>query len=162
MESKSLDPRVNRIELPEATNFGGLAPMDQWQTYEVFHQQSRGDQHKHVGIVHAPNAEIALLFAKEQYARRMKCVNLWVVRTADVAHTEYDNADMFDPATDKSYRESHGYRATRNLIDRYKKEQGLQTTATSDEDDIAVLSGNVKTAVKVAPKKSGIVIGKKS
>jgi 1,2-phenylacetyl-CoA epoxidase PaaB subunit len=31
--------------------------------------------------------EMALLLAKEQYARRYKCVNLWVVKTSDVRRT---------------------------------------------------------------------------
>ncbi|MBX3102593.1 MAG: phenylacetic acid degradation protein [Bacteroidetes bacterium] len=129
--------------------------MDQWQTYEVFVQQSRGDQHTHAGIVHAPNAEMALLFAKEQYARRFQCVNIWVVRTADVHSTAYDDADMFDPAFDKSYRESHGYKEVRHLIDAWKKRTG-QAPASPDTP-----AGEDKPRPKVVLGKPGIVIGKK-
>ena len=71
MQFDSLDPRVNRLKLVRTDDtFDVGHEMDQWQTWEVFHQQARGDQHRHVGIVHAPSAEMALLFAKEQYARR--------------------------------------------------------------------------------------------
>ena len=68
---KSYDPRINRAKLPDAEDKSEpLKKMDEWETYEVFHQKKRGEQHVHVGVVHAPNPEIALIFAKEQYGRR--------------------------------------------------------------------------------------------
>lgn len=121
MKIVSLDPRISRSDVPEAGQYNQMGDLDQWQTYEVFHQKSRGTQHVHVGIVHAPSDELALVFAKEQYARRMKCVNLWVVRTRDVVTTEYQDSDMFDPATDKSYREAFGYK-NRDVIEKYREE----------------------------------------
>ena len=51
-------------------------PDTQWQVYEVFHQKARGEHHVHVGSVHATDPEMALVLAKEQYARRAACVNL--------------------------------------------------------------------------------------
>lgn len=122
MKFSSLDPRVSRTELPAENEYTEKQELDQWQTYEVFHQKSRGEQHVHVGIVHAPNYELAILFAKEQFARRMKCVNLWVVRTSDVYATEYEDSDMFEPSFDKSYREAFGYQ-NKELIQKYKEEQ---------------------------------------
>ena len=120
--SKSLDPRMNRINLP----LGAEKPHEEgemmhWQNYEVFVQQSRGDQHVHQGAVHAPNAEMALLFAKEQFGRREQCANIWVVKTTDVNATSYDDADMFKHAFDKSYREGDGYKV-RVTIDTFKAE----------------------------------------
>ncbi len=82
----------------------------QWQTWEVFHQAKRGAAHVHVGSVHAPNAEMALLLAKEQFARRQACVNLWVVPTTAIRATQYEDADIFEHGTDKSYREAFGYK----------------------------------------------------
>jgi len=119
---ESLDPRITRLNLSEAPAYVPLEAMDEWQTYEVFHQKNRGDQHVHVGIVHAPNSEVALLFAKEVFARRSKCVNLWVVKTADVMASAYEDEDMFSPSVDKSYREGYGYRV-RGLIDGLKSNQ---------------------------------------
>jgi hypothetical protein len=60
---------------------------------------------------------MALLFAKEQYARRFGCVNLWVVRSADVFASEYEDDDMFLPAHDKSYREASAYRNREKIED---------------------------------------------
>lgn len=122
MKIDSLDPRINRADLPAENEYTVKKDLDQWETYEVFHQKSRGTHHTHVGCVHAPNPDLALLFAKEQYARRMKCVNLWVVRTANVHASSYEDADMFEPATDKSYREAFGYK-NKHLIQQFKENQ---------------------------------------
>lgn len=119
MKIDSLDPRIARADLPDTGEYTDQVQLDQWETYEVFHQKSRGDHHIHVGCVHAPDQEIALLFAKEQYARRMKCVNLWVVRTANIHASSYEDSEMFEPATDKSYREAFGYK-NKHLIQKYK------------------------------------------
>ncbi|HLE30468.1 MAG TPA: 1,2-phenylacetyl-CoA epoxidase subunit PaaB [Anaerolineales bacterium] len=90
-------------------------PDTQWEVYEVFHQKARGEQHVHVGSVHAPNPEMALVLAKEQYARRMACVNLWVVKASDIHASEYADQDMFRHATDKSYREAYGYKVVKKV-----------------------------------------------
>ncbi len=148
LDKPSHDPRMNRVPLQDAAGFAPQGEMDQWQTYEVFHQKSRGEQHIHVGPVHAPNAEMALLFAKEQYARRMKCVNLWVVKTADVTASEYEDEDMFTPGTDKSYREAYFYK-TRELISDFKKEQQPEAAKPAP------------TATGTATNKPRIILGKK-
>lgn len=87
----------------------------QWPVYEVFHQPTRGDAHVHVGSVHATDPEMALLLAKEQYARRQACVNLWVVPAESITATDYGDADIFDRHTDKSYRESWGYQTPKTV-----------------------------------------------
>ncbi len=87
----------------------------QGQVFEVFHQQTRGEPHVYVGSVHAPDAEMALLLAKEQFARRQACVNLWVVPASAITASAYEDADMFERATDKSYRESWGYTTPRTV-----------------------------------------------
>jgi ring-1,2-phenylacetyl-CoA epoxidase subunit PaaB len=129
MKLDSLDPRISRADLPAESEYKTKDGLDQWQNFEVFHQTSRGAQHVHVGSIHAPNAELAIVFAKEQYARRMKCVNLWVVPTAAVTATSYDDSDMFEPATDKSYREAFGYK-NKHLIQKFIAEQNAQNSST--------------------------------
>ncbi|MCS7072894.1 MAG: 1,2-phenylacetyl-CoA epoxidase subunit B [Bacteroidia bacterium] len=152
----SLDPRINRFGLHgDAKDFEQAEDLDQWQTYEVFHQKSRGEQHVHVGSVHAANAEMALLFAKEQFARRQKCVNLWVVRTADIFASEYKDEDMFIHSTDKSYREAWGYRV-RDLINQYKKENQIDTVVNerTTERKIDLQSQSSETKTNKIPFKS--------
>ena len=82
----------------------------QLKTFEVFHQSKRGEPHVHVGAVHAPDAELALQYARDQFARRLECVSLWVVPSDQITATTLEESDAwFEPATDKSYREASGF-----------------------------------------------------
>ncbi len=121
---QSLDPRINREQIEENNTINPLDEMDNWETYEVFHQKKRGDQHIHVGIVHAPNPEMAFLFGKEQYGRRGISVNMWVVKTSNVFASEYDDSDIFDTVPEKQYREAGGYKVM-SKINKYKKENKI-------------------------------------
>lgn len=119
----SLDPRINRLDLQrgkEAT----VPEKTLWQTYEVFHQAIRGKQHSHVGSVHAPDPELALVFAKEQFGRRQKCSNLWVVKTSNVFSFQYEDEDMFFTVPEKIHREAAGYKV-RDKIEEFKKKQSV-------------------------------------
>lgn len=51
----------------------------QWPRYEVFQQARAGAPYENVGSVHAPDAELALLNARDVFVRRPQTVNLWVV-----------------------------------------------------------------------------------
>ncbi|MFA0963006.1 phenylacetic acid degradation b [Roseivirga sp. BDSF3-8] len=84
---ESLDPRVTRLGISESWD-GSLepkAPMDQFETYEVFVKPKESKPFEHAGIVHAPNEEMGFLFAKEQYTRRgFTCFGLFVVPTSSI------------------------------------------------------------------------------
>ena len=95
----SHDPRMNRLGLPDAPPAPLPKPaLDQFGTYEVFHQKKEGAAFVYVGPVHAPAADVAFLFAKEQYSRRFACTGLWVVPTAAITVTEYvgDQESAYD------------------------------------------------------------------
>jgi ring-1,2-phenylacetyl-CoA epoxidase subunit PaaB len=47
--------------------------------WEVFIQASPGIPHKHAGSLHAQDAEMALLSARDVYTRRSEGMNIWVV-----------------------------------------------------------------------------------
>lgn len=73
--------------------------------WEVFVRSRRGLDHKHVGSLHAADAEQALLAARDTYTRRQEGVSIWVVRSADIhASQTADEGSFFDPAEDKVYR----------------------------------------------------------
>ena len=121
----SLDPRITRAKI----NYDGIKPLedlDQFQTYEVFHQVKRGAQHVHVGIVHAPNPEMALLYAKEQYSRRGKTTNLWVVPSNAVFATQYEDSDIFTTTEEKIYRDPATYKVMER-IQAFKQRQEQQS-----------------------------------
>jgi ring-1,2-phenylacetyl-CoA epoxidase subunit PaaB len=83
----------------------------QWDTYEVFHQSRKGEAHVHVGSVHAPDPQFALQMARDQFARRLKCVSIWVVNTRDIIATNYQDDTFFAQVTDKSYRDPKAFDA---------------------------------------------------
>jgi ring-1,2-phenylacetyl-CoA epoxidase subunit PaaB len=121
MPIKSIDPRITRENLPEENDISPLKEIHHWHTYEVFHQEKTGNHHVHAGSLHAPNSEMALLLAKEQYARRYKCVNLWVVKTSDILRTEKEDEDIFETTPEKIYREASGYKVM-DRINKFKEE----------------------------------------
>jgi len=92
------------------------------RVFAVFRQDTKTDPHVHVGDVHAPDAEMALTFAKEQFARRDPCVNLWVVPYTAIGATAYDDAEIFDPAIDKSYRFGGSYREQQRIMKPRRRE----------------------------------------
>ena len=61
----------------------------------------------HGGSVLAPDAELAVHYAREMYGRRQESVRLWVVRRADVAVLE--DPDLLQPPLDRSFKKPGGY-----------------------------------------------------
>ena len=120
MDNQSLDPRVKRLKLNSSGEPVAVQEGENWNVFEVFHQEKRGAHHEHVGCVHAPNAQLALVFAKEQFARRKKCVNLWVVRSADILSFDTEDEDMFANNLDKTYRDASGFKVMEK-INKFKK-----------------------------------------
>lgn len=106
----------------------------EWRLWEVFQQSVRGEHHAHVGSLHAPDAEIALVLAKENYARRGACVNLWVVPAASIHATDYLDADVFEHTTDKSYREPSGYHGLRKTMKAGGRVEAEDAVADGDGD----------------------------
>jgi ring-1,2-phenylacetyl-CoA epoxidase subunit PaaB len=51
----------------------------QWSRFQVFLQEAEGKPHLDVGSVHATEAELALLNARDVFARRPACTSMWVV-----------------------------------------------------------------------------------
>lgn len=111
------------MKLPEETHQVNLDAKDSWITYEVFHQKKSGTQHSHAGIVHAPNAEMAMVLAKEQYARRGQTNSLWVVKSSEIFTTSAEDADIFETTPEKLHREASLYKS-RDKIEKYKQENG--------------------------------------
>ncbi len=116
-DNKSLDPRIARLELPQGEST--VSPNEYWGSYEVFVQEKRGKHHQHVGSLRAPDDEMALVFAKEQYTRRGKCVNVWVVKTTNIVAFQLEDEDMFATTPDKQHREAGMYKV-RDRIQEYQ------------------------------------------
>ncbi|KAA9327213.1 phenylacetic acid degradation b [Hymenobacter busanensis] len=99
----SLDPRIARLGLPDSQpTIEPKEALDQFETFEVFHQKKDGTAYAYVGPVHAPSADVAFLFAKEQYSRRFPCTGMWVTPTRAISLTRYvgDTESVYDTLTE--------------------------------------------------------------
>src|SRR5437868_15088645 len=77
----------------------------EWPLWEIFIRSQHGLAHKHVGSLHAPDAEMAVKNARDVYTRRNVGVSIWVVRSADiVASSPREREPMLEPASSKVYR----------------------------------------------------------
>lgn len=76
-----------------------------WPLWEVFIRSQHGLAHKHVGSLHASDAEMAINNARDVYTRRNEGVSIWVVPSSAIAASSpADREPLFDPANSKVYR----------------------------------------------------------
>ena len=76
-----------------------------WPVWEVFIRSKAGLSHKHVGSLHAADAQMAIENARDVYTRRMEGVSIWVVPSEQItASSPGDKEALFDPSNDKVYR----------------------------------------------------------
>lgn len=76
-----------------------------WPLWEIFIQSKPGLSHKHVGSLHAADAQMAIENARDVYTRRNEGISIWVVpANAISASSPEDEGSFFEPANDKVYR----------------------------------------------------------
>ncbi|NND74072.1 MAG: 1,2-phenylacetyl-CoA epoxidase subunit B [Ilumatobacter sp.] len=73
--------------------------------YEVFLKKPGRDEFRHAGSLEAPDPEMALMYARESYARRGEGAEMWLVDRADVLVA--DEADLA-VNVDKPHRHNDG------------------------------------------------------
>lgn len=73
--------------------------------WEVFIRSKQGLHHKHVGSLHATDAEMAIENARDVYCRRNEGVSIWVVESRLITASNPDESEsLYEPAKDKIYR----------------------------------------------------------
>jgi ring-1,2-phenylacetyl-CoA epoxidase subunit PaaB len=76
-----------------------------WPLWEIFIRSKQGLDHKHVGSLHATDAQMAIENARDVYTRRMEGVSIWVVESRYIHASNPKEADqLYEPANDKIYR----------------------------------------------------------
>ena len=79
--------------------------MQEWPLWEVFIRSQNGLSHRHVGSLHAADAEMAICNARDVYTRRNEGVSIWVVKSTDIAASAPGEKEpLFEPANSKVYR----------------------------------------------------------
>ena len=93
-----------------------MSDEDQGILWEVFIQVKAGRPFKHVGSLHAANAEHAMESARDVYTRRQEGISIWVVRSKEIHASQSEDSEMFfDPAEDKVYRHPTFYDVSEKL-----------------------------------------------
>jgi ring-1,2-phenylacetyl-CoA epoxidase subunit PaaB len=95
-------------DIPEDKS-GAIIPSKEtksdWPLWEVFIRSKQGLDHKHVGSLHAADAEMAIENARDVYTRRMEGVSIWVVESKFITASRPEEAgELYDPAESKIYR----------------------------------------------------------
>jgi ring-1,2-phenylacetyl-CoA epoxidase subunit PaaB len=73
--------------------------------WEVFIRSRNGLSHKHVGSLHAVDAQMALQAARDVYTRRGEGLSIWVVPSNVIVASDPGDKDvMFEPTASKIYR----------------------------------------------------------
>lgn len=88
-----------------------------WPLWEIFIRSKSGINHKHVGSLHATDAEMAVENARDVYTRRSEGVSIWVVPSSEITASDPEQGEeLFEPAENKVYRHPTFY----NLPDELK------------------------------------------
>jgi ring-1,2-phenylacetyl-CoA epoxidase subunit PaaB len=95
-------------DIPEDKTGGDIVSKEtksDWPLWEIFIRSKQGLDHKHVGSLHAADAQMAIENARDVYTRRMEGVSIWVVESKYIHASLPDEAgSLFEPANDKVYR----------------------------------------------------------
>ena len=114
-------------ELPEGMVDEPAAPRQ--EPWEVFRQERGGEPMRHGGSVMAPDATLALHYARELYGRRQESIRLWVVRRADIH--DLDDPDLLQPPLDRSFKKPGGY-VMRDKLATARGQAGTSKSKASD------------------------------
>jgi ring-1,2-phenylacetyl-CoA epoxidase subunit PaaB len=101
-------------DIPEDQGGGGVSKVNaftpteesaDWPLWEVFIRSKHGIDHKHVGSLHAADAQMAVENARDVYTRRMEGISIWVVESKYIHASNPEEAgSLYEPANDKVYR----------------------------------------------------------
>ena len=108
-----------------------------YQEFEVFSRKNSTAPMQHQFSLLAPNHEIALMIAKENFLRREATVDLWVVQRENITKISEEEKVALNRIDNKQYRETKGYGYLKKKWRKY--EQGIL-----DEKEIMSWSGGIK------------------
>lgn len=110
--------------------------------YEIFKQDAPNQPHSNVGSVHAPDAEMALMHARDVYGRRPNAVSMWAVPESEIYATSHEPEALSleleamsheertksqEPEAQGSWLKAHGSRLTSYAVFRKTSQRRSMT-----------------------------------
>ncbi|MCW1970583.1 MAG: phenylacetic acid degradation protein [Anaerolineae bacterium] len=103
--------------------------------YEIFKQDAPNQPHSNIGSVHAPDAEMALMHARDVYGRRPNAVSMWAVPESEIYATSHEpealslelSSKNQAPEAQGSWLMAHGSRLTSYAVFRKTSQRRSMT-----------------------------------
>lgn len=102
-----------------------------YEEFEVFSKKREDSPVTYQFSLLAPNEEMALVMAKENFFRREKAVDIWVVKRSNIRKLSQSEKEVLKKL-DKHYRETKGYA---DLNQRWRNFKEKQETAPGNEEE---------------------------
>ncbi|WP_062352474.1 1,2-phenylacetyl-CoA epoxidase subunit PaaB [Bacillus kwashiorkori] len=80
-----------------------------YEVYEVFSKRSHSANMQYQFSLLAPNEEMALIYAQENFMRREPVVDIWVVKRSDIRKMSETERETLKRLDNKDYRLTKGY-----------------------------------------------------
>lgn len=108
-----------------------------YQEYEVFSRRTATAPLQHQFSLLAPNEELALVMAQENFMRREPVADIWVVKRSNIRSMSAEEKQTLHRINNKDYRETKGYGYLKKKWRHYEQE-------FFDEKEILSWKGGVK------------------
>ncbi len=80
-----------------------------YQEFEVFSKRTDSAPMQYQFSLLAPNHELALVMAQENFMRREPAADIWVVKRSDIRMLNEEERNMLNRLDNKDYRTTKGY-----------------------------------------------------
>lgn len=97
-----------------------------YREYEVFSRKGNKSPMQHQFSLLAPNKEMAMMMAQENFMRREDAIDIWVVDREDIRGLSSEEKQQLTKRLDnKAYRNTKGYGYLRKLWREKEKSMGM-------------------------------------
>ena len=118
--------------------FLSLKSREFYQEYEVFSKRTPTATMQYQFSLLAPNEELALVLAQENFMRREPVVDIWIVKRSNIRKMSPDERVSLPRLQNKDYRNTKGYGYLKKKWRHYEQEM-------LDEKEILSWGGKIKT-----------------
>ncbi|WP_050614992.1 1,2-phenylacetyl-CoA epoxidase subunit PaaB [Bacillus testis] len=94
-----------------------------YREYEVFSKKTMDGPFQHQFSLLAPNQDMALIMAQENFMRREAVADIWIVERSAIKGLEPEEKRMLKRLDNKSYRTTKGYGHLRVKWRQYEQKQ---------------------------------------